>query len=210
MRLAVGLISCYLLGAIPIGLIAGRLFGGIDIRQHGSGNIGASNVLRMLGPGPAALVFIGDTLKGFLAVLICRAIFPHNPLLVVTGGLLSILGHNCSIFLRFQGGKGVATSLGVAIGIAPIMAAVAFGIWIILVAIWRYISVASIVASISVSIQMGLSQAIFHKPLPREYLAFAIAAALFILIKHRSNLARLRAGCEPKFGRKAPTQEGCP
>ncbi|MDO8585737.1 MAG: glycerol-3-phosphate 1-O-acyltransferase PlsY [Armatimonadota bacterium] len=202
MKTAAAFVACYLLGAVPIGLLVGKVYG-IDIRRHGSGNIGASNVLRMLGRGPAAVVFVGDTLKGLLAVRICMALFPHDPLLVVAGGLLCVFGHNCSVFLRFQGGKGVATSLGVVIGIHPLIAAITFALWVSLVGIWRYISVASIVASISVSVQMWLSDVIFDRPVPREYLAFAIAAALFILIKHRSNVARLRAGCEPKFGQKS-------
>jgi acyl phosphate:glycerol-3-phosphate acyltransferase len=204
-RAVVLLLACYLLGSIPIGLIVGKLRG-IDIRQHGSGNIGASNVLRMLGRGPAAVVFIGDTLKGLVPVLVCRALF-DNPLLTVMAGLLSLLGHNCSIFLTFRGGKGVATSLGVVIGIHPIIAGIAFSIWLILLAIWRYISVASIFAAASVSVMMWLSGVCLNKPVPTEYRAFAVAAGIFILAKHRSNIARLRAGCEPKIGQTPKTQE---
>jgi acyl phosphate:glycerol-3-phosphate acyltransferase len=150
---------------------------------------------------------VGDILKGLIPVLVCKALF-HNPLLAVTGGLLAVLGHNCSVFLRFQGGKGVATSLGVIIGIHPPIAAIAFGLWVAIVAACRYISVASMVASASVSIQMWLSGAVFGKPVPNEYLAFAVAAGAFILVKHGPNVARLRAGCEPKLGQKAEIQEG--
>jgi acyl phosphate:glycerol-3-phosphate acyltransferase len=205
-RPAALLLACYLLGSIPIGLIVGRMVRGIDIRQYGSGNIGASNVLRMLGRGPAAVVFIGDTLKGLAPVLVCRALF-HNPLLTVTAGLLSLVGHNCSIFLKFRGGKGVATSLGVVIGIHPIIAAIAFSIWVILLATWRYISIASIFAAASVSLMMWLSGVWLNKPVPMEYRAFAVAAGLFILVKHRSNIARLRAGSEPKIGQTVKMED---
>lgn len=204
MNAAAILLGCYLLGSIPIGLIVGKLKG-IDIRQYGSGNIGASNVLRMLGKGPAAVVFVGDTLKGLAPVLICRVLF-HNPILAVAAGMLAILGHNCSVFLKFQGGKGVATSLGVVIGVHPIIAGMAFSIWLILLAIWRYISVASIFAGASVSIMMWLSGVAFNKPVPMEYRAFAATAGIFILVKHKSNIGRLRAGTEPKIGEK-PAEE---
>ena len=199
MNAAAVLTACYLIGAIPFGLFVGKLQG-IDIRKHGSGNIGASNVLRLLGPGPAAVVMVGDTLKGFLPVLMCKAYF-DNPWIVVLGGLLSILGHSVSIFLKLRGGKGVATSLGVVIGLDPLIGAIAFLLWVALVAIFRYISIASIIASASVSIMM------WAHAQPSQYIAFAVVAAAFILIKHKSNIGRLRAGTEPKIGQKAEIQE---
>lgn len=204
MKQAIVLLGCYLLGSIPIGLIVGKALKGIDIRQHGSGNIGASNVLRLLGRGPAAVVFIGDTAKGILPVLVCGAVF-HDPLLAVTGGILSVLGHNYSIFLKFQGGKGVATSLGVVIGIDPPIAAIAFGLWILILAACRYISVASPMAAISVPVQMLISGSFLNRSVPREYLAFGIVAALFVVLKHKSNYARLLSGTEPKIGQKLST-----
>ncbi|MDO8683874.1 MAG: glycerol-3-phosphate 1-O-acyltransferase PlsY [Armatimonadota bacterium] len=201
MKIAAIMLACYLAGAIPFGLIVG-LLKGIDIRKHGSGNIGATNVLRLLGPGPAAIVFIGDTLKGLFAVLLCKATLDPAAL-VVAGGLAGVLGHNFSIFLRFKGGKGVATSLGVAFGIDPVIAAITFGVWLVFVGIFRYISVASIIAALTVPAQMWFSEPLFGRRAPREYLAFAIVACAFIVVKHRSNIARLLAGNEPKVGQKA-------
>ena len=207
MKASALLLACYFMGAIPIGLIVGKLVKGIDIRQHGSGNIGASNVLRLLGPGPAAGVFIGDLLKGLIAVVICRAAFGNAYLLIVVGGMAAILGHNFSVFLGFRGGKGVATSLGVLVGINAFIAAMAFGVWLILLGMFRYISVASIAAAATVPLQMWLSGPLFGRPIPNEYVGFGVAAAVAILAKHRSNIARLRAGTEPKIGQR-PTGAG--
>ena len=119
------LIGSYLLGSIPIGLIVGKVSRGIDIRQFGSGNIGATNVLRTLGVAPAAVVFIGDTLKGLAAVLAARSLLSEHHAVIVLAGLAAIIGHSASIFLGFKGGKGVATSLGVIIGISPLAAGAA-------------------------------------------------------------------------------------
>jgi len=122
--------------------------------------------------------------------------------LVLTAALMSIVGHNFSVFLGFKGGKGVATSLGVIIALAPAAAAVGFGLWVIVVAVFRYISVASIAASVSVPIFMHYSVELFGRPVPGTYQVCAVVAALFILVKHRSNLKRLRDGTEPRIGEK--------
>src|SRR5664279_3080075 len=139
------LVACYLMGAIPFGLIIGKVTRGVDIRDFGSGNIGFTNVLRTLGPGPGAAVFFFDTFKGFAAVLLCQRL-GLNDYLIVTGGILSIIGHSFSIFLKFQGGKGVATSLGMIIGLNPIIAVIAFALWLLIVAVTRIVSIASIIA----------------------------------------------------------------
>ncbi|MCE5199202.1 MAG: glycerol-3-phosphate 1-O-acyltransferase PlsY [Armatimonadota bacterium] len=192
----------YLLGAIPFGLIIG-LSRGIDIRKLGSGNIGASNVLRTLGTGPAVAVFFFDTVKGLAAVIIAHA-FGLNPYLVVACGLMSIFGHTFSVFLGFKGGKGVATSLGVIIGLNPVIAGIAFVIWSILVAVTRYISLASIVATIWVALAM-----VFWKSMgvPIPYQALACVAALAIILKHTSNMKRLINGTEAKIGQKVDLRD---
>lgn len=200
------LAGCYIMGAIPFGVIIGRLTRGIDIRDFGSGNIGASNVLRTLGTGPALMVFFFDTVKGLAAVLLCRRIFGDagaGAYLVLGGALASVLGHNFSVFLRFQGGKGVATSLGIIIGLNWIIGVLALGIWVLLVAVMRYISIASIIAALSVPLQM-----VFWKSMqvPVPYQVLAGIAAAFIVVKHRSNIKRLMNGTEPRFGQKVNTQ----
>lgn len=189
------LVGCYLVGAIPFGLLVGKVTRGIDIREFGSGNIGASNVLRTLGVGPALAVFVLDTAKGTAAVAVCRAL-KMEPWMVVTGGVLSIIGHSFSVFLRFRGGKGVATSLGMIIGLDPVIAAVALGLWLVIVALTRIISVGSMLAAISVPAMMFAWQE--HV----EYQAIAVVAAMLILVKHRSNIARLLAGTEPRIGQR--------
>lgn len=205
MKAVLAFTACYLMGAVPFGLIIGKLTKGIDIRQFGSGNIGASNVLRTLGTGPALLVFALDTGKGLAAVLLCSYL-GLSEYYVVVGALLSVLGHTFSPFLKFQGGKGVATSLGAVVGLNWLIAAIALGLWAVIVGITRYISVASLIATVSVPLQMVFWKSMDVHP---AYQMLAGVAALAIVIKHRPNVKRLFAGTEPKIGQKvAVDQEG--
>ncbi|MCE5314376.1 MAG: glycerol-3-phosphate 1-O-acyltransferase PlsY [Armatimonadota bacterium] len=197
MRLALALASCYLLGSVPFGMIMGMLRK-VDIRQYGSGNIGASNVLRILGTGPGVLVLVLDTLKGFAAVMICKAL-GLDAHWVVAGALCGILGHTFSVFLRFRGGKGVATSLGVIFGLNWLIALIAFALWVILVGITRYISLASIIATISVPSMMFFWKS---QHVPVAFQALAVVAALAIVVKHTSNVKRLLSGTEAKIGER--------
>lgn len=193
------------MGAIPFGLIVGKLLKGVDIRKFGSGNIGATNVYRTLGPGPALLVFALDTAKGFFAVTLCKHLAVGD-WFVVAGGLLAVAGHTFSVFLKFKGGRGVATALGVIIGLAPVIAATALGLWAVIVALTRYISVGSMLAAVSVPILMIFWDSM-RVPYPYKVLACIAAAA--IILRHIPNMRRLAAGTEPKFGQKAePLQEG--
>ena len=193
------LIACYLIGSIPFGLLAGWLFKKVDIREFGSGNIGATNVLRTLGPGPAFLVFLLDTAKGYVAVLISETFVPNSPGIVVAGALLGVAGHNFSIFLKFHGGKGVATTLGVILGLNLTAGLIGLGVWILFVGITRYISIASIVAAITVPTVMHFWTAL-HVPV--IYQLTAVVAALAILIKHRPNVKRLLDGTESRVGQR--------
>lgn len=204
MKEALILVLAYFLGAIPIGLIVGKATRGIDIRQYGSGNIGATNVIRTLGIKIGAIVFIGDALKGLIPVLLAQAflIGHHQPYFVVAAGLMAIIGHSASLFIGFKGGKAVSTSLGVIIGLNPLIAAIIFVLWLSIVAATRYVSIASIIASASVSVLMYFSGRLFGKATPVQYTVFALAAALLILLKHISNIKRLLNGTEPKFGQK--------
>lgn len=191
-------LACYFVGAIPFGLIVGKTVKGIDIRDFGSGNIGASNVLRTLGTGWGVTVFVLDLLKGLGPTLLCKAV-GMNPWLVLAGAMLAVVGHTLSVFLRFRGGKGVATSLGVIFGLNWLVAVIAFGMWVIIVGVTRYISLASIIATLSVPVMM-----VFWKSLqiPVAYQVLAIIAAFAIVIKHRSNMQRLFKGTEAKIGQK--------
>lgn len=192
------LILCYFLGAIPFGVIVGKVTRGIDIRDFGSGNIGFSNVLRTLGFGPGLAVFVLDTGKGLVAIELCRWL-GMSDIMVVTGGILSIMGHSFSVFLRFQGGRAVATSLGVMTGLTPIIAGIAFVLWLALVGLTRYISIASIVAAVSVPTMMFLWKA---QKAPLAYQSIAVIAATLIVVKHRPNIVRLLNGTETKIGQK--------
>lgn len=197
MKQVIVLVISYLLGGVPFGLLIGKMLRGVDIRQLGSGNIGATNVYRTLGPGPGIAVFVADVLKGFVPAMAASRLFPSQPWLPVAAGLLAIAGHSLSPFLKFRGGKGVATSLGVAIGLVPEIAVIAFVIWLAVVMVTRYVSVGSIIAVLCVPPLMWA----FRKPV--EYKLFAILATFFVILRHRSNIVRLIQGKENRFGKRS-------
>ncbi len=201
MLIAILLIGSYILGSIPFGLLIVRAWCGIDIRKYGSGNIGATNVLRTAGKGAAAVVFVADVLKGFLPVLIAKNLFPGVEWIPVTAGLMALVGHTASIFLKFRGGKGVATGLGIYIGLNPIVAGIGFVVWVLIVLATKYVSVASIAAAISIPVMFFIVRA----PLPDK--VFALFATVYVIVKHRSNIRRLIQGNEAKWGEKAKTVE---
>ncbi|MDQ0285675.1 glycerol-3-phosphate acyltransferase PlsY [Desulfofundulus luciae] len=180
----------YLIGSIPAGYLLGRARG-VDIRQHGSGNIGTTNVWRNLGPAAGAIALIGDTGKGFAAVLLGRHLGGHG--LELACGLAVIAGHGWPVFLGFRGGKIIATGLGVFLGLTPAAALLALGLWLVVVAAFRYVSLGSIVAAVSMPLWMLLLRR------PREYLAFALVVAVIAVYKHMPNIRRLLAGTESKI-----------
>lgn len=168
------------------------LFHGADIRSKGSGNIGTANVYRVLGRGPAALTLLFDALKGLLPLLLARALGLPLWALLLTG-LAAILGHNWSIFLRGRGGKGIATSLGVLIGLAPLVALIAIGVWAIVLAGWRYASLASLLMMASVPVLLA---ALGYGSI---YLMFGVALVALAVYRHRGNIDRLLSGTELKI-----------
>ena len=185
-------VIAYVLGAIPSGLWLCRAFWHIDIRNYGSRNIGATNVYRTLGKGPGALVLLLDFLKGSLGVYIAMLLV-GTPLAMVFGGMFAILGHSASVFLRFKGGKGVATGLGVIAMLMPNVTAVVTLVWLGIVFVTRYVSLGSIVAAALVPL---LS---FFFDAPAEYLVFGGAAAILVIVRHHSNIRRLLDGTESKI-----------
>lgn len=197
MTLALVVLS-YLIGAVPTGLVLVRVLTGEDIRQHGSGNIGTVNVLRVAGPATAAAVLIVDILKGLIPVLLAARTV-GSPGAAVACGLAAIVGHNWSVFLGFHGGKGIATSFGVLIGLSWPVAAVAAVVWIVVVAITRYASLGSLLAVASVPISLWR---LHQSP---EYVVFGIVASLFAIYRHRGNIQRLVAGTELRI-----TDRGAP
>lgn len=185
-------ILAYLLGSVPNGLILCRAIWHIDIREHGSRNIGATNVYRTLGKGPGAVVFLLDFLKGFLGVYIAMLLV-GTPLAVVIGGIAAILGHSASVFLRFKGGKGVATGLGVIAMLMPAVTGIVFFAWLGIVFVTRYVSLGSIVGAALVPIFA------FLFAYPTEYLAFGVLAAVLVIVRHHTNITRLLNGTESKI-----------
>lgn len=214
------LISCialagYLLGSIPTGFLVAKSRG-IDIRRHGSGNIGATNVFRTLGKKWGVFVFLCDALKGIAGATagawMARHAAPpiagaaHGCCLSfavagIAGGIACILGHNFPIWLKFKGGKGVATSLGVVIGLAPLAAAVASTIWAIVLFVSRYVSLASILGAVAVPVTVAFTARGADKA---PLLVFTSLAALLIVIRHRTNIQRLLTGTESRFGKPKP------
>jgi len=184
---------------VPFGLIAGKIHG-IDIREHGSRNIGATNVWRVFGWKLGLPVFFLDAAKGVGAVLLGRLAASHHggalDWCMVVAGMACILGHSFPVWRRFKGGKGVATSLGAIIGMLPVVSAIIFGIWAVLFALTRYVSLASIIAAAAFPVIAFL----FHATPP--VLGFAILSATLVIVLHRGNIQRLRAGTESRFGRK--------
>ena len=187
-----GLALGYLLGSIPFGILLARLGGKGDLRKVGSGNIGATNVLRTGSKGLAALTLILDCLKATAAILLARTLWgPEADIFTAAGAML---GHVYPVWLGFKGGKGVATMLGVLIALFPLGAAIYAAVWLILFLTTRISSVAGIGAAISAPISELLLGT-------RDYFPLLLGFALLVLWKHRDNIARLRAGTEPKFGK---------
>jgi len=183
----------YFIGSIPFGLIVSRLYG-IDIRKQGSGNIGATNVLRVLGIVPGSIVFILDLLKGALAtslVILALGLTAYLPIILT--GTAAILGHMFSIYLGFQGGRGVATSAGVLLAIAPDLFLITITIFALTLALSRYVSVSSITSAVILAILM----LVFRKPAP--YAWVTVSVAVLIIIRHVPNIRRLISWTEPKI-----------
>jgi len=191
------LLGAYVFGALPIGLAVGKVVRGIDVREFGSGNIGASNVWRTLGPAWGIVVFALDVCKGLIPTLLAHHLAHAPAWLPVAAGVAAVLGHNFSPFLRFQGGKGVATTLGVAFGLSWMAALIGFAVWGLCLALTRYISLSSVVG-----VPVGAFFTWWLNGRQWPYGAFALAVSVFVVVKHRANFARLRAGTEPKVGRK--------
>ena len=194
---ALGLVASYLIGAIPVGFLVARAAGGFDIRGKGSGSIGATNVLRTLGPVPAVLTLLGDVVKGYLAVRVAEVLGPE-PVWGAAGALLAVVGNCWPVFLRFRGGKGMATALGAFLTLVPKAVLPAAVLFIAIVAISRYVSLASIAAV------LVLPVGAFVLGYPRASTGAAALAALVILWRHRENIRRLADGKENRLGGRLP------
>jgi glycerol-3-phosphate acyltransferase PlsY len=187
-----------LIGAIPTAYILGKLIKRVDLRREGSGNIGATNAWRVLGKKIGIATLIVDMLKGLLAVILISRIFPFKIIedsfmRSFLCGLAAIIGHNFPIYLKFKGGKGVATSAGVVAGLAPAALGAAFVIWILVLFLTGYVSVASILAGVS----LPLFSIVFGYPQATRWFSFLLC--IFVIVQHRSNIRRLLKREEKKF-----------
>lgn len=207
MSLLLAALLGYVLGAIPFGLIVGRVTRGIDLRDYGSHRTGATNALRTLGLRAAALVFLLDVGKGVAAVILARLLFADDPLVewaAAVAGFAAIVGHNWSVFIRFTGGRGVATSAGGLGAMSPwtilILAPIVIGI------IWRtrYVSLGSITGGLLAPVITAVLWAVDAASVPA--IASAAASGLLVTAAHADNIARLRAGTERKIGQKEAVQ----
>lgn len=192
------LVVAYLLGSIPFGLLVARLLGGKDVREHGSGNIGATNVSRVAGPLPGILTLLLDAAKGVAAVGLARFFTGHSALWMMLAGLAALLGHCFPLWLGFRGGKGVAAALGVFAMLCPLAAVAAFVLFFLVFVFWRYVSLASITAAAAMPLLIYFLWAPPHAPPPVITFGTLFAGAL-VVYKHQTNLRRLMDGTEPKF-----------
>jgi acyl phosphate:glycerol-3-phosphate acyltransferase len=192
------LVAAYLLGSVPFAVIFSRLFGLQDPRTYGSGNPGATNVLRSGNKAAAALTLIGDAAKGWLAVWLAVH-FKTNPLLVAGVAIAVFLGHLYPIFLKFKGGKGVATAFGIMVAIEPFLALATMATWIIMAVFFRFSSLAALTCAVFAPVYYffgGMLVWKSHLPIG----AALIVIALFLLYRHKANIHRLIAGTEPRIG----------
>ncbi|MEP6573218.1 MAG: glycerol-3-phosphate 1-O-acyltransferase PlsY [Gemmatimonadota bacterium] len=194
------LLASYLLGAIPTSFLVGRWFRGIDLREHGSRNLGATNLYRTMGWKFAVPVGLFDAAKGLIPVLLFGPRVPGIPFFAVLCGLAAVLGHVFSVFVGFKGGKGVATAAGLILGMAPLAFAAVVAMWALVVWLSGYVSLGSVLAAGL----FPLADWLLH-PARRSTVTLIVDVALaaFIIWKHRANIRRLLAGTENRFGRRA-------
>lgn len=206
------LLAAYLFGSFPTGYLAGKLLKGIDLRTEGSGSTGATNVLRTLGKGPAIVVLLVDILKAVAAIALVRAVYAlpsvlaiapaiitpeiWKPWVIMLAGIMVLIGHSKSVWLGFKGGKSVASGLGVFLAIAPVVGLLSLAVFGVVLAVFRIVSLGSIMAAIAGTILMVA----FQKPIP--YQLIALLGGTYVILRHRQNIQRLLAGTEPKIGQK--------
>jgi glycerol-3-phosphate acyltransferase PlsY len=203
-------ILSYLLGSIPFGIIVSKIWKGVDIRDYGSKNAGFTNVYRVLGTLPAVIVLILDIAKGMVAVLLITKISFDSVSLIlidlkILAGIFVILGHVFPIFAGFRGGKGIATGMGVLVSIIPVEVALALALFVLIVAVTRYVSLGSLAAIAFIFLALIFERYYLKYKVPTQLIIMLSFLTVFIFFNHRGNIKRLLAGTENKFGRKAIT-----
>lgn len=199
------LLASYLLGSFPTSIVVGKTLKGIDIRQYGSGNAGATNTFRVLGPAAGVFVFAIDLAKGMVAVLVLTRLssssFPINlELLRILAAVAVISGHIWTVFAGFKGGKGVGTAAGALLALAPVEVAIAFGVWAVVTFCSGYVSLGSLSAAVTLPLCLGIGKLALNRSVSSEFLVFACLLAGLIILTHRTNIRRLLRGEENRFG----------
>ncbi len=200
-------ILSYFLGSVPFSIIISKIWRGIDIRNYGSKNAGFTNVYRVLGPLPAGIVLMLDIAKGITAVLLITQIAFNSVSLSLidlklVAGFFVILGHVFPVFARFRGGKGIAAGLGALLSIIPVEVTLALILFVLIVAITRYVSLGSLTATSFIFLALIFERYYLEYQVPTKLIIMIFFLTAFIFFNHRSNIKRLLAGTENKFGRK--------
>ncbi len=185
--------GAYLLGSVPTGYWLGLGWKRMDVREFGSGNLGATNVFRVLGPAPGLLTLLIDMAKGWASIFLAHSLFPGDLLTQILAGAAAIVGHTMSVFVRFRGGKGVATSAGVFLALLPAPSAIAIAVFAVVFALTRYVSLGSLLGALA----LAASSFVLAEPRPLAW--SAAATALFVVWTHRANIRRLMDGTENKI-----------
>jgi glycerol-3-phosphate acyltransferase PlsY len=191
-------VAAYLIGSIPFGILLAKMFGGVDVRKAGSGNIGATNVARVAGPLPGILTLVLDGLKGVAAVWLAARFTNDGAVWMTIAGLCALIGHCFPVWLRFRGGKGVATAAGMFLALCWPAALGAIGVFILVVLFSRFVSLGSVSAAAAMPLLIYLLWAPHHAP-PLIVTFGAFAAAMLVVYKHDANIQRLVEGREPRF-----------
>ena len=198
-KILIVVVASYLVGSIPASYIAGRWLRGIDLREHGSGNLGAANAFRVLGFGAAVPVLLFDVGKGFAAVFLFPRFLGGGTALALLAALAVVLGHNYSLFVRFSGGKGVGTTAGAFLALAPAATGMCLILWIATLLATRIVSVASIAGAAFLPFSIAIADRAFGRHTHYAVTVLACAVAIIVIVKHRSNIARLRTGTEKRL-----------
>jgi len=193
-------VAAYVVGAVPVGYLVARLFGVTDIRRHGSGNIGATNVLRTAGRLPGLVTLFGDIAKGWIAVALAGRIGGELPTTLALGAAAAVVGNCWSVFLGFRGGKGVASGLGALLRLVPLATLAALPVFIVVVMTTRFVSLGSLLGAACVPFGAWALGS------PRPAVFGALAVALIVILRHHDNIARLRAGTERRLGERRQAQ----
>ena len=207
LNLLVIVVLSYIIGSFPTSIIVGKLLKGIDIREHGSGNAGGTNVFRVLGPGPGIFVMLFDAFKGFAATFwVSRIIIDPVPLdagmIMILAGVGAIVGHIWTVFAHFRGGKGVGTAAGMLLALFPKALLVCLLVFFVVLFLSKIVSLSSMSAAIALPITLSIFKFSLHIPVANSLYVFSFIAAALIIFTHRSNIKRLLNGTENRFGKK--------